>query len=316
MNKTIKKYESEKSVGIVILTLNAAKTVNNILEKIDFKRYKVLILDSFSSDNTLEICGRYNCEIKTINKNEFNHGLTRELGRKLVDCDVVIFMTQDAIPLDSNMFNVLVEPLINEKASVSYARQLPNENANIFESFPREYNYGDNSHIRSIQDVDVFGVYTFFCSNSCAAWSNSALDNIGGFKKTLTNEDYFACAEILKNKGKVAYMSKAIVTHSHNYSLKEEFQRMFDTGYVRAERPWVQDVVGTVNKRGMIYFTKLIKRLLIYKIYLIPYAILVTISKWLGFKIGYSALNFPISIKKKLSGQSYYFNSKYFTKYK
>ncbi len=78
MNKTIKKYESEKSVGIVILTLNAAKTVNNILEKIDFKRYKVLILDSFSSDNTLEICGRYNCEIKTINKNEFNHGLTRE----------------------------------------------------------------------------------------------------------------------------------------------------------------------------------------------------------------------------------------------
>jgi rhamnosyltransferase len=306
----------DKKIAIIILTLNAEDTIIDILEKIDFSRYRVLILDSSSTDKTLEICGQYNCEIKIINKNEFNHGQTREIGRKLINSDIVIFLTQDAIPLDSNMFNVLAEPIINEKASVSYARQIPKGKANIFESFPREYNYGDISHIRSIQNVDEYGVYTFFCSNSCAAWSNSALDDVGGFKNTLTNEDYFACAEILKNKGKVAYISKAIVTHSHNYSLKEEFQRMFDTGYVRAERPWVQDIVGTANKRGMIYFMELIKRLLIQKIYLIPYAILVTISKWLGFKIGYSALNFPISIKKKLSGQSYYFNSKYFTKYK
>jgi len=298
--------------SIIILTLNAEKEIENILQKLNFDKYNILIIDSESDDDTVKICQNYNCQIEVIKRSDFNHGVTREYARALTDSEIVIFMTQDAIPSNQKVIDILIEPIKDGKASVSYARQMPKEKANIFESFPREFNYGDKSHIRSIQNVDDFGVYTFFCSNSCAAWSNSALDEIGGFKNTLTNEDYFACAELLINGYKVAYVSEAVVTHSHKYTLLQEFQRMFDTGYVRAEKPWIQDAVGHASKRGSEYFRALIKKLTIEKPYLIPYAFVHTAIKYLGYKAGYYSINFPSWFKKLCSEQKYYWNSKYY----
>ena len=151
-----------KTVGIVILTLNAGSKIVEILSRIDFNKYKVLIVDSSSDDNTVEICNKYNCQINIIDRSEFNHGATRDLGRKIIGTDVVIFLTQDAIPANENTFDFLVEPIKKGKATVSYAKQISHNGAGFFESFPREYNYGDNFQIRSLNDVKEYGVYTFF----------------------------------------------------------------------------------------------------------------------------------------------------------
>lgn len=303
---------NKKKASIIILTLNAGKTIKNLLSKIDTKKFEVIIIDSSSSDNTLEHCKEYACNTITINKEDFNHGATREMGRKLCNTEIIVHMTQDAIPVNENTIDELIKPIIEGKASVSYARQIPRDGAKILEAFPRSFNYGIEEQIRSIIDVDKYGVYTFFCSDSCAAWSNSALDEIGGFKTTLTNEDYIACAELLFHGYKIAYVSDAIVVHSHQYSLIQEFQRMFDTGYVRAERPWIQRAVGTSIKRGASYFITLIKELFIISPFLIPYAFLQTCIKYLGYQTGFHALNFPKCLKKALSDQKYYWDSKYY----
>lgn len=73
----------------------------------------------------------------------------------------------------------LIAPLLEQKASISYARQQPHHGANIFASFARTFNYPQESYVRSMQDMDQYGVYTFFCSNSCAAYRNVALDQVG-----------------------------------------------------------------------------------------------------------------------------------------
>jgi len=298
---------------IIILTLNAENTINCILDKIDTQCYNILIIDSSTTDQTRLICQNYNCKVHVINKYKFNHGTTREMARNLVDSQIVIFLTQDAIPFNKETLDKLIEPIISGKAHVSYARQIPKDNSDIFEYFPREYNYGKKSQTRSLNDVDENGVYTFFCSNSCAAWSNTALDEIGGFKPTLTNEDYIACAELLIKGHKVAYVSEAKVIHSHKYSLSNEFRRMFDTGYVRAQNPWIQDAVGNAENRGRKYFLALINNLLKENPLLIPYAFLQTIMKYLGYKIGYNARNLPIWLKKAFSQQNYYWESKYYS---
>ncbi len=301
-----------KSISVIVLTLNAKNTIEKIIKKIDFYKFKVIIIDSSSDDNTIEICAKYNCKIEVIKRSDFNHGATREYARKLSNSEIVVFMTHDAIPSNQEVIDKLIKPIKDRIVSVSYARQIPNKRSGILESFPRMYNYNNISHIRSIKDKEKYGVYTFFCSNSCAAWSNSALDEIGGFKNTLTNEDYFACAELLINGYKVAYVSEAVVTHSHKYTLLQEFQRMFDTGYVRAEKPWIQDGVGHASKRGSEYFRALIKKLTIEKPYLIPYAFVHTAIKYLGYKAGYYSINFPSWFKKLCSEQKYYWNSKYY----
>ena len=57
-----------KTVGIILLTLNAEKSIENILRIIDYSKYKVLIIDSSSDDNTVEICKKYNCQIIIIDR--------------------------------------------------------------------------------------------------------------------------------------------------------------------------------------------------------------------------------------------------------
>jgi rhamnosyltransferase len=296
---------------IIIPTYNAEPYLQEIINKLEKHHPDILIVDSNSIDNTISIAKSNNINIIKIGQHSFNHGATREKYRKSTTSDIVVYFTQDAIPVEPNIIEKLTKPLIEGKASVSYGRQIPRSGANILEAFPRMFNYGNDPQIRSINDVDRYGVHTFFCSNSCAAYLNKDLDEIGGFKPTLTNEDYFAVAELLINGKKIAYVPNAQVIHSHSYTLKDEFKRYFDTGYVRAERPWVQELVGDAEKMGKKYFSELTKSIFNKNIILLPYAISQTIVKFLGFKFGYNALKFPNWIKKIMSGQKYYWDSPY-----
>ena len=299
--------------GIVILTLNAEKHIEYVLKSLLTGNYKILVVDSESTDDTVLISKTLGAEVLILNRSDFNHGATRELVRKKLNVDIIVFMTQDAYPKNNNIVDVLIEPIVDGRVAFSYARQIPHNGATLLESLPREFNYGTEPQIRGIRDSEKYGVYNFFCSNTCAAYLNRALDDIGGFKPTLTNEDYFACAELLLKGYKVAYVPEAIVRHSHKYTLKQEFQRYFDTGYVRAEKPFIQDLVGEAEKRGYEFIKILLERLVREKPYLIPYALMQSIVKSLGYKIGFNGRKLPLFIKKLFSGQKYYWSSIYYS---
>jgi len=221
-------------------------------------------------------------------------------------------MTQDAYATDERTIEKLVEPILKDQAAVSYARQLPRQDADLFEAVPRLFNYPAESNIRSIEDIPKYGVYTFFCSNSCAAYRNNVLDEIGGFESVLTNEDYFAVAKILQKGYKIAYVAEAMVEHSHEYTLIEEFKRYFDTGYVRSERRWITKLVGHAESRGMQLFIMTLKELKRENILLLPKAFFVFFARWLGFRLGFLSIGMPSWFKKILSAQRYYWDSKYY----
>lgn len=272
-----------------------------------------LIIDTSSTDQTVSIAKKHNIKVIDIPKTEFNHGATREYARKQLNTDIVVYLTQDAIPASPDLIARLAQPLIDdEQIAVSYGRQIAHEGADIFEAFPREYNYGNTSQIRNIDDLNQYGVYTFFCSNSCAAYKNSALDEIGGFKPVLTNEDYFAVADLLQKKHKIAYVADAVVSHSHRYTLGQEFQRYFDTGYVRAENPIIQKLVGQAESRGVGLVAALLKQVWHIQPLLTPYVIIQSMVKWLGYRTGFYGSHLPLWLKKQLSQQAYYWSSHYY----
>lgn len=297
------------SIGVAILTCNAAHHLPQLLPPLLASTVpaRLLIIDSSSSDRTLQLADEYGVEHLVIPRCDFNHGTTREMARKALQTDIAVMMTHDAYPADHLLLERLTAPLLNGSADCSYARQIPGTpDADLFESWPRRFNYPETSQLRSLADVTQYGVYTFFCSNSCAAWRNSALDAVGGFPRTLTNEDYIACARLLKAGGTVAYAADAVVRHSHRYTLREEFKRNFDNGYIRAEHPWIQEAAGHADARGAAYFTGLIRQLAAEAPLLLPYAVMNTAVKYLGFKTGYHSLKAPRCFKKLCSGQGYY----------
>ncbi len=301
------------TIGVIVLTLNAAKTLPQLVAAIHAEHIadRIGIVDSESNDGTLEwVQAQPSIELLKVRRSEFNHGSTREAARKWLATDVVVFLTQDVIP-QVGWLLALTRPITTGEAAAAYARQLPHRGADIFEGFPREFNYPARSELRRITDAAVHGVHTFFCSDSCAAYLNRALDSIGGFDSTLTNEDYFAVAKLLRAGGAIAYVGESKVHHSHRYSLKQEFQRNFDNGYVRAENPWVTELVGKAERRGSKLAITFMKRLIKIAPHLVPYAVLQLAAKWLGYRVGHLAYGWPRAWCRRLSAQQYYWNSSY-----
>ncbi|HEX3392098.1 MAG TPA: glycosyltransferase family A protein, partial [Solirubrobacteraceae bacterium] len=59
---------------------------------------EVLVIDSGSSDRSLEIVAAAGVRLVTIEPDEFGHGRTRNLGMELTGSELVCFLTQDATP--------------------------------------------------------------------------------------------------------------------------------------------------------------------------------------------------------------------------
>lgn len=302
-----------QSIGVVIPTFRAAKHLPHCLPKLIESPLKprVLVIDSSSDDETVTIAQKLGAEVLIIPQSQFNHGSTRELGRLYLGntIDVAVMITQDAYP-ELNTLENLVSPILEGRASVSYARQLPHHQAGHLEAFPRLFNYPEKSHIRGIEDIKQYGIYTFFCSNSCAAYSNTALNEISGFQNVLLGEDTIALTTLLERGHKVAYVAEAIVRHSHHYNLWQEFQRHFDTGLVRngfsALDLRKQRVNCSDEKRGLEYVKALTQYLIEKEPKLLPYAYLHVLAKWLGYNAGKMSQKAPQWLKKRLSSQSYY----------
>jgi rhamnosyltransferase len=298
--------QDKMSVGVCVITYKAKHHLPKCLPPLlnSPLKPKVVVVNSSSKDGTVELAEAMGAQTLVMPRDQFNHGLTREEARKFIGTDVVCMMTPDAYFQDRYGLEKLVEPIVKNQASIAYAKQLPHEGAGFFESFAREFNYPEKSHIRGVNDLDKWGVYTYFCSNSCSAWSNRALDQVGGFPHVLLGEDTIACAKLLNLGHLVAYVAEAKVHHSHSYSLKQEFQRHFDTGLARGE---IQSLIGTGDSaRGKTFAFSLLKKVAVEKPKLLPYSFFHLGAKWSGYKLGQKMQGAPTSLKKFFSSQDFY----------
>lgn len=223
-------------ISLIIPTLNAEKTIRNLLDSLLHQTLvpdEILIADSQSDDSTLEILNSYPMiRIIPIKRTEFDHGKTRDMVVRLSKGDLILFMTQDAIPADQDSIRNLIQPLKDPKIAVSYGRQLPRPEATLSERLIRTFNYPDVPHVYSKADIPAHGIKTFFCSDVFAAYQRSIYEKLGGFEYPIrTNEDMLFAAKAVQNGYSIAYAADARVIHSHNFSFKEEYQRNYIQGY-------------------------------------------------------------------------------------
>lgn len=227
---------SKESVSVIIPTLNASLYIEKQLEQI-FRQTvevdEVIIVDSESEDNTVELTGKYDkVRVIHVKRSEFDHGKTRDYAIRNSTGQIVILMTQDAVLEDVSCFEYLVDTLRDKKIAQVTARQLPRKDANIMERLIREFNYPDKSNVRSQADVRNMGIKTFFSSDVCAAYNKDTYFKLGGFDYPLkTNEDMFFAARVIQAGYMVAYNADAEVVHSHNFTLKQQYRRNYIQGY-------------------------------------------------------------------------------------
>ena len=246
---------AEATVSVIIPTLNAGTTLKELLAALmdqDYPVEDILVVDSSSDDETMQICCQYQ-EVRVISipKEEFDHGRTRDMALRQSKSDLIVFLTQDAVPADETFIRKLIAPLSDCSIAVSVGRQLPNQNATRTEALVRNFNYPPVSRIRSAEDIPRLGIKAFFSSDSCAAYRRDAYLQLGGFDYPLkSNEDMFFAARALRNGYRVAYTADASVYHSHNFSLRAQYARNYLQGYeIERHRTLLGEV--SLNSEGM-----------------------------------------------------------------
>ena len=286
-------------VDVLIPVYRPDGKLTELLKRLKMQNYpihRVILMNTEEKHFPTELTGIWDrVEVYHLAKEEFDHGGTRDRGVRMSTADLVLCMTQDAMPADETLIEELVKPFDDPEVWAAYARQLPNEDCREVEKYTRSFNYPEQSMVKTKEDLDRLGIKTFFCSNVCAAWRRKKYLELGGFvKHTIFNEDMILAGTMIKQGGKIAYCAKAKVIHSHNYSAFQQFHRNFDLAVSQTMYP---EVFGGIRSESE--GIKLVKKSLSYcikigKPWLMIQVVTQSAGKLLGYKMGQRYRSLPM----------------------
>lgn len=237
-------------VSIIIPTYNGGELFKSVLDKVlsqqlkDNKLYEVICIDSQSSDGTyefmLEKAVDNSClKVYQIDKKNFQHGRTRNLGAEYAQGKYIAFITQDAMPFDENWLQELINPFnLDEEIVGVYSKHLPYEDCDIFEKeLLNQFfiSFGLDTTIYFIEDQEKYDSDEAYRSKLCFY-----SDNASAMRKSIWNEIPYPevdfgedqkWARLIIEKGyKKAYAPKSVIYHSHSYNFKQFYARYKEEG--------------------------------------------------------------------------------------
>ncbi len=214
---------SKGRVSIVFRALNEEKWFGDALaackrQQADGYDVEIVLVDSGSTDRTLEIAEAHGCRVVHIKKADFTFGRSLNYGCEAATGDYLIFISAHCIPAHEQWLANLVTPLAEGAADYVYGRQIGHEVTRFSEHqifaqyFPE--------HDRLPQD-------DFFINNANAAirkdlWAKHQFDEaVTGL------EDMVLGKAVMKDGGRIGYVADAPVYHIHEESFSQTRRRYY-----------------------------------------------------------------------------------------
>ena len=204
------------TVDVIIPVYKPDKKFSRLLKMLSLQTYpvgKIIVMNTekaYWKDEGFQ--GIPGLEVHHLTKQEFDHGATRNRGAKYSRADIIVFMTDDAVPADRELIGNLAAAFSQrgpqgESVIMAYARQLPCDDCSLAEQYTRSFNYPEQSCIKTKADLGRLGIKTFFASNVCCAYDREKFWFQGGFiNRTIFNEDMiFAGRAVLEDDYAIAY---------------------------------------------------------------------------------------------------------------
>jgi rhamnosyltransferase len=278
------------NISVIIPTLNAGSSIGQLLSSLlsqDLQPGEIIVIDSSSQDNTIDIAKKTGVKTMVITRDAFNHGRTRNRAAMQAAGDILVFMTQDALPANSALLRSLTAPLREVDISATYARQIPRPDAPPLEVFTRHFNYPEKASVKGLGDLKRLGIKTFFSSNVCSSMKKEIFIRIGMFPESVrANEDMVITAKYIINGYKVAYVPEAMVIHSHDYSILSQYRRYYNIGSSIRRNPWILDYTHAEGEGMKFLREQAVFVMKEHKFHLIPYIFFESLAKYTGFRMG------------------------------
>lgn len=239
-----------KNVDIICPLYNAEKYIEDLHKSLskqkNVKINNIKYILTESNDNTERYLINNNINYKKINLSDFSHSYTRECAAFDSESEIIVFITQDIQIESDNWLFYLVKDIDESNIVATYSRQISKYD-NI-EKYTREFNYPNKSKIVSKQDIKDLGLKIFFFSDASSAVNTNVFKKLNGYdhKRLPISEDMYLAYKIIISGYKIKYCADSEVYHSHNFSLKEIYDRYKLTGKFFLENSYL-DQYGTTE---------------------------------------------------------------------
>ena len=210
-------------ISIVIRTLNEAQHLSSLLSAIRLQRtnmsYEIVLIDSGSTDKTLEIAKKFKCRITHIAKTSFSFGRSLNEGIKFSKGKYLVFISGHCVPKNQKWLESLVHPIVEKKVNYTYGKQLAGDKSFWSERQIYKKYFPDKKQLPQVG---------FFCNNANSAilkdtWKKYLFD------EDLTGlEDLDLAKRLTNDGGRIGYIPEAAVYHFHNESwaqVRRRFER-------------------------------------------------------------------------------------------
>lgn len=197
-------------ISVVIRSYNEVGHIGKLLLGIAAQRmpaHEVIVVDSGSTDGTVDIARRHGAQVIAIDKRDFTFGRALNIGCAAAEGDLLVFASAHVYPTFDTWLERLVAPFEDERVVLSYGKQRGN-------------------HVNKFSEHRIFEQWfpaqpacpqrSYFCNNAnCAirrpAWEKQPYD------ETLSGLEDLAWAKLAQEKGWwIAYSAEAEIVHVHD----------------------------------------------------------------------------------------------------
>src|SRR4051812_4876139 len=117
------------TIGVVIRTLDEAELIGRCLETLNAQRpgfdLDILVVDSGSTDDTIEIARSHGARIHEIAPEDFDYSMSINAGVERVRGDFVVLLSAHAIPLDDRWLAQMIAAFEDPQVAGVAGRQVP-----------------------------------------------------------------------------------------------------------------------------------------------------------------------------------------------
>ncbi len=212
-------------VSVALLTYNGGDSLCELLKKLKSQNYggelEIVALDSGSTDQSIEHLEGAGAIVECIPQSQFRFGTARQRIFGRTAGDIIITLSQDAIPLDGDFVTTMTEPMLHDAVDiVTGVNQWEPDRMDYWQRHPI-VNHADPFAHWPAEWRDV--------SCHCLAVTRDAWEKAGFGDGPMCEDKHFAARA--RTLGlRAASSGRPVVSHVHEYTLRGWTKRSFNEG--------------------------------------------------------------------------------------